>query len=115
MPHSVVDFYKGKQCVKIHYISEDNYTDVPELRQKNIDYSLCQALLYNSTGITKALIIYDVACQKYVKFAQRVEVCPALQIPNDMDIVTALGKFHLTAHKLVCFGKQIQTTSEGNK
>ena len=101
--HCVVDFNKGEQYVKILYILEDSYTDVLELRQKNIDYSICQALSYNSTGITKALIIYDVACQWYVKFCWRVEACPALQIPDDMDIIPAVGKFHLSAHKLDCF------------
>ncbi|KIM58445.1 hypothetical protein SCLCIDRAFT_48076, partial [Scleroderma citrinum Foug A] len=82
--HCVVDFNKGEQ-------------------QKSIDYSICQALSYNSTGITKALIIYDVACQWYVKFCRRVEACPALQIPDDMDIIPAVGKFHLNAHNLDCF------------
>ncbi|KIM61421.1 hypothetical protein SCLCIDRAFT_77318, partial [Scleroderma citrinum Foug A] len=53
LPHSMVDFYKGEQ-------------------QKNINYSICQALSYNSARIQKALIIYDVACQWYVKFAHNV-------------------------------------------
>jgi len=73
------------------------------LRQKDVDYSICQALSYSSTGIDKALIIYDVACQWYVKFAQRVEACPALQTPEDLEIVPAVGSFHLSAHKLECF------------
>jgi len=38
-----------------------------------------------------------------VKFAQRVEACPALQTPEDLEIVLAVGKFHLSAHKLECF------------
>ncbi|KIM52193.1 hypothetical protein SCLCIDRAFT_37440, partial [Scleroderma citrinum Foug A] len=84
VPHSMADFYKGEQ-------------------QKNVDYSIFQALSYSSTGINKALIIYDVACQWYVKLSQRVEACPALQIPEDLEIVPAVREFHLSAHKLECF------------
>ena len=68
------------------------HDDVSQLRQKNINYSICQALSYNSSGINKALIIYDVACQWYVKFAQRVEACPALQTPDNLEIVPAVSR-----------------------
>ena len=74
-------------------------------RHKNVDYSICQALSYKSAGIDKALIIYDVACQWYAKFPHRVEACPALQIPEDLEIVPAVGKFHLSTHKLECFAR----------
>ena len=77
----------------------------PYLRQKNVDYSICQALSYTSARIDKALVIYDVACQWYAKFAQRVEACPGLQTPEDLEIVPAVGKFHLSAHKLECFSR----------
>ena len=103
LPHSVVNFYKGEQYVSIIYLSENDCADVLGFRQKNIDYSICQALSYNSAGISKALIIYDVACQWYVKFPQRVEMCPALEISQEMDIVPVVGNFHLSAHKLECF------------
>ena len=73
------------------YSSEDDCADVLGFRQKNIDYSICQALFYNSARIAKALIIYDVACQWYVKFSQRVEMYPALEIPQEMGIVPAVG------------------------
>ena len=85
------------------YSLEDDCADVLGFRQKNIDYSICQALFYNSAGIAKALIIYDVACQWYVKFSQRVEMYSALEIPQEMGIVPAVRKFHLSAHKLECF------------
>ncbi|KAM6493319.1 hypothetical protein JOM56_011453, partial [Amanita muscaria] len=86
VPHSVVDFYKGEQ-------------------QKNIDYSVCQAIRHNSDGLQKALIIYDVACQWYTKFQRRVESYSSLSLPEGLEIVPAVGKFHLSAHKLDCFAR----------
>ena len=38
-----------------------------------------------------------------MKFSQRVEACPALQTPEDLEIVPTVGKCHLSAHKLECF------------
>ncbi|KAF8141809.1 hypothetical protein EV363DRAFT_1151130 [Boletus edulis] len=84
VPHSVVDFYKGEQ-------------------HKNIDYSICQAVNYKSDGIQKAIIIYDVACQWCKNFAIRVDRNPGLSLPDEMEIVAAIGKFHLSAHKIYCF------------
>ncbi|KAI0277495.1 hypothetical protein BGY98DRAFT_904820, partial [Russula aff. rugulosa BPL654] len=84
VPHSVVDFYKGEQ-------------------QKNIDYSICQAISYNSDGIQRALITYDVACQWHKNFLARVEKSPGLHLPDGLKVVPAVGKFHLSAHKAPCF------------
>ncbi|KAG9315413.1 hypothetical protein JVU11DRAFT_4564 [Chiua virens] len=84
VPHSVVDFYKGEQ-------------------QKNMDYSICQAVSYHSTGVQKALVIYDIACQWYTNFRKRVESYNGLSLPKDLEIIPAIGKFHLSAHKPSCF------------
>ncbi|KIJ58337.1 hypothetical protein HYDPIDRAFT_102895, partial [Hydnomerulius pinastri MD-312] len=84
VPHCVVDFQKGEQ-------------------QMNIDYSICQALNYHSSGIKSALLIYDVACQWSIHFKKRVSECTHLSVPEDMEVLPAVGKFHLSAHKLECF------------
>ncbi|KAG9317918.1 hypothetical protein JVU11DRAFT_2150 [Chiua virens] len=84
VPHSVVDFYKGEQ-------------------QKNIDYSICEALAYHSAGLERALVVYDVACQWSVNFLRQVESYDSLSLPSGMDIVPAVGKFHLSAHKPACY------------
>jgi hypothetical protein len=68
-----------------------------------VDYSICQAVSYNSNGIQKALIIYDIACQWSVNFARRVKSHDTLSLPAGMEILPAIGKFHLSAHKLDCF------------
>ncbi|KAI5998461.1 hypothetical protein EDC04DRAFT_2584920, partial [Pisolithus marmoratus] len=84
VPHSVVDFQKGE-------------------RYMNTDYSICNALGYCSEGITKSLVIYDVGCQWSVNFHQRVKSSPSLLLPPVLEIIPAVGKFHLAAHKLSCF------------
>ncbi|KAI6106767.1 hypothetical protein EDD16DRAFT_1713087 [Pisolithus croceorrhizus] len=77
--HSVVDFQKGR------------------------DYSICSALGCGSERITKALVVYDVGCQWNVNFWSRVKNSPSLLLPPALEIVPAVGKFQLAAHKLSCF------------
>ncbi|KAG1840122.1 hypothetical protein C8R48DRAFT_679665 [Suillus tomentosus] len=86
VPHSIVDFQKGE-------------------RHMNIDYSICNALNYHSAGIDSSLIIYDVGCQWSINFLQRVAQSKGLSVPENMHIVPAVGKFHLSAHKLACFAR----------
>ncbi|KAI6107204.1 hypothetical protein EDD16DRAFT_1489216 [Pisolithus croceorrhizus] len=69
----------------------------------NTDYSICNALGCGSERITKALVIYDVGCQWSVNFWSRVKNSPSLLLPPALEIVPAVGKFHLAAHKLSCF------------
>ncbi|KAG2117531.1 hypothetical protein BD769DRAFT_1672572 [Suillus cothurnatus] len=86
VPHSIVDFQKGE-------------------RHMNIDYSICNALNYHSAGIDSSLIIYDVGCQWSINFLQRVAESQGLSVPENMQIIPAVGKFHLSAHKLACFAR----------
>jgi hypothetical protein len=72
-------------------------------RHKNINYSICQAVSYNSQGIQKAVIIYDVACQWHKNISTRIHKSPILSWPEEMEIMPAIGKFHLSAHKPYCF------------
>ncbi|KIK75109.1 hypothetical protein PAXRUDRAFT_173790 [Paxillus rubicundulus Ve08.2h10] len=69
----------------------------------NIDYSICQALDHQSKGVPSAILAYDVACQWQIHFMQRVQDSIHLQVPEGMDIVAAIGKFHLSTHKLECY------------
>ncbi|KAF9222835.1 hypothetical protein BS17DRAFT_665553, partial [Gyrodon lividus] len=71
--------------------------------QMNIDYSICQALNYQSQGICSSILAYDVACQWQTNFLKQVQEGAYLQVPDGMDIVAAVGKFHLSAHKLECY------------
>jgi len=71
----------------------------------NIDYSICNAIKQGGDGINKSLIIYDVGCQWSLHFDNRVQRCPGLSLPNNTSITPAVGKFHLSAHKLACFAR----------
>ncbi|KAI6132442.1 hypothetical protein EDD16DRAFT_1699581 [Pisolithus croceorrhizus] len=72
-------------------------------RYMNTDYSIFNTLGYGSERITKALVIYDVGCQWSVNFWSRVKNSPSLLLSPALEIVPAVGKFHLAAHKLSCF------------
>lgn len=73
-------------------------------RQMNIDYSICNALKYNTTHLRHALVIYDIGCQWWINFLKRVRANRKhLSIPQLMSIVTAVGSFHLSAHVSECF------------
>ncbi|KAI6095063.1 hypothetical protein F5141DRAFT_1191459 [Pisolithus sp. B1] len=54
-------------------------------------------------SITKAPVIYDVGCQWSVNFRSRVKNSPSLLLPPALEIIPAVGRFHLAAHKLSCF------------
>ncbi|KAG1720229.1 uncharacterized protein EDB91DRAFT_1064937, partial [Suillus paluster] len=84
VPHAVVDFQKGEQ-------------------RMNMDYSICNAVKYTPEHIGSALIIYDVACQWSIHFAERVDQSYHLSLPEGTKILPAIGKFHLSTHKLQCF------------
>lgn len=71
----------------------------------NIDYSICHALQHNSTGLSQALVEYDVACSWSINFQHRVLHSNFLHLPDDMDIIPAVGKFHLASHRGDCFAK----------
>ncbi|KAG1802417.1 uncharacterized protein BJ212DRAFT_1228316, partial [Suillus subaureus] len=56
-------------------------------------------------GIDSSLIIYDMGCQWSINFLQRVAESRGLSIPENMQIIPVVGKFHLSTHKLACFAR----------
>lgn len=71
----------------------------------NADYSICQALNYHSDGFNRGDVIYDIACQWSIHFAERVQRSTSLSLSEKMKIFAAVGKFHLGAHVKECFSK----------
>lgn len=67
-----------------------------------MDYSICQALSHMKIS-KKALAIYDIGCSWFKNFYNRVMASDHLNLPNDLDIICAIGKFHLGAHIKECF------------
>lgn len=72
-------------------------------RQKNMDYSIVNALSYNTEGLPQAGAIYDLVCQWGVHFLSRVEQSKFLDLPTFELFIKAIGKFHLGAHIEKCF------------
>jgi hypothetical protein len=71
----------------------------------NIDYSISNAIKHAANRINNSLVIYDVGCQWNLHFAERVNNCSGLSFPDNTEIVAVVGKFHLSAHKLLCFAR----------
>lgn len=81
VPTSIVDFFKGEQ-------------------QKNMDFAFLQAI--NFIGLDPdqgAMLIYDIACQYMVHFLERI----GSRLPEGLTVESAIGLFHVHAHKDSCF------------
>lgn len=70
----------------------------------NIDYAVCQSL-GSMESDCRVVAIYDVACQWSRNFKKRADTSTYLNLPPDMVLVPAVGKWHLGAHVLECFPK----------
>ena len=80
-PNSLVDLFKGEQ-------------------QKNVDFAFLNAL--KSTNVIPeqgTLLIYDIACQYFVHFRDRI----GMHIPTRLEVEAAIGVFYVHAHKDECF------------
>lgn len=76
-----------------------------EIRQMNMDYAICNALNYHTDSRQRMVVIYDIVCQWIINFYKRLAQSNHLDIPDEMDIIAAIGKFHLNAHVRECFAK----------
>ncbi|KAL4075158.1 hypothetical protein V8B97DRAFT_2022191 [Scleroderma yunnanense] len=90
VPYSVVDFQKGEQYM-------------------NIDYSICNAIGYKSGNIEACLLIYDIACQWLRNFLRWVLNSGHLEVPKGMKIIPAVGKVHISAHRMELDGEILET------
>ena len=68
-----------------------------------MDYSICQATNYRTQSLPGTILVYDIFCQWIVNFRKRVDQSPFLSIPNDMQFLGGVGKFHINGHILGCF------------
>lgn len=83
-PGSGVDFHKGE-------------------RQMNMDWSLSQAMKHtNMKGILKLLSIYDVMCQYGINIDFRFLLNKYLDKDDTIEILKAIGLFHVHGHKEEC-------------
>jgi hypothetical protein len=62
----------------------------------------------------KALIVYDICCQWSIHFRQRVSESKFLELWDSLEIIGAVGKWHLAAHIPECFPKFSLNFVEGS-
>lgn len=68
-----------------------------------MDYSFCQAIA-QTPSVPAILVCYDIGCQWAVNFQKRLEIgAQYLNLPSNLDLTVAVGKFHLGAHIMKCF------------
>lgn len=94
VPHSVVNFQKGE-------------------RQMNMDYSLSNALGYQSKGLTHVYLCYDIICQYHVHLDKRFAGNPHLHMPSGLVLYKCIGLFHVHGHQAVCEVRHSLTFTKG--
>ncbi|KAM6489955.1 hypothetical protein JOM56_014538 [Amanita muscaria] len=80
-PNALVNLFRGEQ-------------------QKNVDFAFLQAL--KTIGVAPqqgVMLIYDIACQYFVHFRDRI----GQYLPTGLAVDRAIGLFHVHAHKDECF------------
>lgn len=81
--------------------------------QMNMDYSFCQAVKHTAQGISRALLLYDIACQYGVHLRERVDKSPIISLPRSLDIVTGIGVWHVHGHVKQCFPRYYPAFIQG--
>lgn len=101
VPHSVVNFERGERYALLA-VSPLVLTIV--LSQKNMDYCCSESLKYNTKGLQKVVLYYDIMCQYWVHMMERFAANPYLSLPEGLnEISRAIGLFHVHGHKDECF------------
>ncbi|KAG1721330.1 hypothetical protein EDB19DRAFT_1898348 [Suillus lakei] len=94
VPHSMVDFQKGK-------------------RQMNMDYALCEAAQHNMEGITRAITFYDINCQYNKHLRVRVDRSRFLEMVPELTIIPGIGLWHVHGHQDSCYVRYASNFIEG--
>ena len=80
----------------------------------NVNYSVCNASKFNSDRLQEGLVIYDVMCQYSVHFNDCIQKASEyLQLDPEIEILGAIGKFHLVDHIDSCFAKWMLNFMKG--
>ena len=67
-----------------------------------MDYSICKALSYNMEDIPVTLVMYDIMCQYWVHFKERVKKSPELSLSDTLKLQMGIGLFHIHGHQDLC-------------
>jgi hypothetical protein len=94
-PGSLVDFPKGE-------------------KQMSMDYCICQGIkATHMDHIDQFVLIYDVVCEYGVHMDQRFIDHPSLTLPEGLEIIKAIGLFHVHGHKDECLHRFATTYIPG--
>ena len=81
-----------------------------------MDYAICEAAKYNAgahNALLLILLIYDIACQWWIHFLDRLKMNKTLSFVEFNRLLVAVGKFHLGAHIKSCFWQYSLNFVEG--
>src|SRR5882762_653622 len=110
VPHCVVNFQRGERsvvdfpCITLHLM-------IP--RQMNMDYCVSEALKFNTKGIKRSILLYDIMCQFWKNLQRRFRGNPYLSFPHTMEVLRGIGLFHVHGHKDECYGRFAPTFIPG--
>lgn len=79
----------------------------------NMDYSLSNALGYQSKGLTHVYLCYDIICQYHVYLDKRFAGNPHLHMPSGLVLYKCIGLFHVHGHQAVCEVRHSLTFTKG--
>src|SRR6202789_2053845 len=79
----------------------------------NIDYAVSAALKYNTDGIRRVILLYDIMCQYWKNLHRRFQSNPHLSYPEGMEILHGIGLFHVHGHKDKCYARFAPTFIPG--
>ena len=69
----------------------------------NMDWSLCEALATMNIGrLQLVLHIYDINCQYCIHLLERIRQSDHLNVPDHVELLHAIGLFHVHGHKDEC-------------
>lgn len=68
-----------------------------------MDYAISEVFRRMPPEIKQALLIYDISCQWVLHWIERFQNGQYLFYREDLELLAAVGKFHLGAHILECF------------
>ena len=75
-----------------------------------MDYCVSESLKYNTKGLQRAVLYYDIMCQYLVHMMSRFKNNPYLELPTSLThIAKAIGLFHIHGHKDDCFARYAPT------
>ena len=78
----------------------------------SIDYCVCEGIK-NMSEIDQFALIYDVICEYEVHMDARFEDHPWLSSPAGIEIIKAIGLFHVHGHKEECLHRFATTYIPG--